>query len=78
MRIHGRNALFSKADAWTETEWLQDIFLIVRKDRVRSQPTLWHELIREGEVGLGVVGGVVVACHGCLIGISTQAPTVKK
>lgn len=71
-----RNALLSKAGAWAETEWLQDILLISLEDRVGSQPALWHEFIREDEVGFRVVGGVVVTCHSCLARISTQAKNV--
>ena len=70
------NALFSKAATWTEAEWLQGIFLIVLENRIGSQPAFWHELIRDGKVGLGVVGGVVVTCHSRLVGVSKQAITL--
>ena len=71
-----RDGLFSQADTWAETEWLQDVFLISLEERARSQPALWHELIREDEVGFGVIGGVVVTRHSSLVGISTQVTNV--
>lgn len=71
------NALFPKADARTETEWLQNIFFVFLEGWIRAQPALWHKFIWEGKVGLRMVGGVVVARNDCLVDISNRLEQIE-